>query len=405
MGQPGRRCRHHDGGAVAHGQLEAHLHLALGRQGDRPGGRGRAAVVGQRPVRAPSARQGDGQGLVSPAQVPTLRVVGEGPDLRRLPDLDRRDRGEVVLDGHRHRRLDPGRQDRAQPQPFDQRARLDPAHPVEPHLRVRGLSRTHVPQQGGEPGLPRADLRRDVLARLTVHQHDDRAEDPDVGVQHAFGGRPVADRPHIPRAAGQRLGRGRQHGDQVVQEGLAGLGHGRAPGQRAGGGASGARAGRGIVAHRGGGILLSRALPSFPAQLAGRGRRRCRPRAAAGHQAPVRSLPVERGAAPGQDRGPAPARGRGLDRRAARPRRPLRAPGDRRSRLPQLPPQVLGAGRGGDAPAGRPARRPGARGDPGGRRPRLLRAQRGQADARRPPARHDHRRLPAPGARRPSGTG
>ena len=45
-----------------------------------------------------------------------------------------------------------------------------------------------------------------------------------------------------------------------------------------------------------------------------------------------------------------------------------------------------------------------SRRDPAARGDRLLGAERGQADARRPPAHHDHRRLPQPGADRASGT-
>ena len=63
------------------------------------------------------------------------------------------------------------------------------------------------------------------------------------------------------------------------------------------------------------GRIVRRVLPSFAAELADRGRHRRRPGAAAGHQAPVRPLPVERRAPPGQERGAAAARGGGADRR------------------------------------------------------------------------------------------
>ena len=101
-------------------------------------------------------------------------------------------------------------------------------------------------------------------------------------------------------------------------------------------------------------IMADCVLPTVAAERPDRSRHRRRPRAAAGHQAPVRPLPVERGAAPGQRRGPPAARRGDRDRGQAGDRRPVRAAGDRRARLYQLPAAHRRAGRGGDRPAGRP---------------------------------------------------
>ena len=67
------------------------------------------------------------------------------------------------------------------------------------------------------------------------------------------------------------------------------------------GAATGVRA-----ASRNGEIIGDCVLSPVAAERPGRSRHRHRPRAAAGHQAPVRPLPVQRRAAPGQRRGPPP---------------------------------------------------------------------------------------------------
>ena len=120
-----------------------------------------------------------------------------------------------------------------------------------------------------------------------------------------------------------------------------------------------------------------------------------------GHPAqPVRRLPGQRGARAGQEAGREAEGRRPADRRASRPRRRRRSAGDQRAGVRQRP-----AGRRLDRRPGRPPRRParrthpGATDDPG----RLLGAQRGQGDARRPPAHHRRRRRARPhaGAPRP----
>ncbi len=125
---------------------------------------------------------------------------------------------------------------------------------------------------------------------------------------------------------------------------------------------------------------------------------------APGDRPQVRRLPGQRLHGAGQvDRQEAPRpRRRVRRRRGPRPdRRPARG---RRARLPQRPPRRRLDRLGSRRPAGRRSPRPGPAGQGEDGRHRLLVAERRQADARRAPAVHRHRRQPGAVSSRPPGT-